>query len=33
MSRIKIAWPKGAVFARLSDTPTARDLLEALPCE
>lgn len=33
MTRIRIAWPKGELTAVLSDTPTARKLLEALPCE
>ena len=31
--RIRIAWSSGEVFAQLGDTPTARLLLEALPCE
>jgi len=30
---IRIIWPKGAVTAALADTPTARALLAALPCE
>jgi hypothetical protein len=31
--RIRIIWPKGAVAVALADTPTARALLAALPCE
>jgi len=30
-ARIRIAWPKGAASAVLSDTPTARALVKALP--
>lgn len=30
--RIRISWPGGAVIGVLSDTPTARKLLDALPC-
>ena len=30
--RIRISWDKGEVFGVLTDTPTARKLLEALPC-
>jgi len=30
--RIRISWDKGEVFAVLEDTPTARGVLEALPC-
>ena len=30
-ARIRIAWPKGAASATLSDTPTARALVAALP--
>jgi hypothetical protein len=33
MSKIRISWPKGAVTATLLDTPNARALLAALPCE
>jgi hypothetical protein len=33
MSKIRISWPKGAVTATLHDTPSARALLAALPCE
>lgn len=33
MSKIRISWPKGALTASLEDTPTARLLLAALPCE
>jgi hypothetical protein len=33
MSKIRISWPKGAVTATLQDTPSARALLAALPCE
>jgi hypothetical protein len=33
MSKIRISWPKGALSARLEDTPSARALLAALPCE
>ena len=33
MSKIRISWPKGAVTATLGDTPSARALLAALPCE
>lgn len=32
MQRIKISWPKGELIAVLADTPTARQLIEALPC-
>lgn len=31
--RIRIVWPKGSLTAVLHDTPTARALLAALPCE
>jgi uncharacterized protein len=30
--RIRISWDKGEVFGVLNDTPTAKKLLEALPC-
>ena len=30
--RIRISWEKGEVFGVLTDTPTARELLDALPC-
>jgi uncharacterized protein len=30
--RIRISWPNGEVFGVLSDTPTAKKLLAALPC-
>jgi hypothetical protein len=30
--RIRISWEKGEVFGVLTDTPTARKLLSALPC-
>ncbi|HET9700818.1 MAG TPA: cyclophilin-like fold protein [Burkholderiales bacterium] len=33
MKRIRIRWPQGEVIASLLDTPTARKLLAALPCE
>jgi hypothetical protein len=33
MTKIRISWPKGALTASLEDTPTARALLGALPCE
>ena len=33
MSRIRISWPRGALTASLEDTPTARQVLAALPCE
>jgi len=33
MARIRIAWRSGDVTAHLRDTPTARQLLAALPCE
>jgi hypothetical protein len=33
MTKIRIRWPKGEVTATLEDTPTARKLLAALPCE
>ena len=33
MTPIRIAWPNGQVTALLDDTPTARKVLEALPCE
>jgi hypothetical protein len=33
MSKIRISWPKGTVTATLHDTPSARALLAALPCE
>jgi hypothetical protein len=33
MARIRISWPSGAVTALLEDTPTARSLLAALPCD
>ena len=32
-ARVRIAWPKGAASAVLSDTPTARALVKALPLE
>lgn len=32
MQRIKISWPQGELIAVLADTPTARQLIEALPC-
>lgn len=32
MQRIRISWPKGELTAVLADTPTARKLIEALPC-
>jgi len=31
MSRIRIKWPKGEVTATLEDTPTAKQLIAALP--
>ena len=31
--RIKISWPQGQVTARLRDTPTAQQLIAALPLE
>jgi uncharacterized protein len=33
MARIRLAWSGGAVTVELRDTPTARALLAALPCE
>lgn len=33
MSKIRISWPKGALTLSLQDTPTARQVLAALPCE
>lgn len=33
MARVRIAWPGGGVTAHLRDTPTARALLDVLPCE
>jgi len=33
MNRIRISWPGGALTASLQDTPTARQVLAALPCE
>ena len=33
MARVRIAWQGGEVTAHLRDTPTARALLAALPCE
>ncbi len=33
MARIRVAWGEGAVIADLRDTPTARALLAALPCQ
>jgi uncharacterized protein len=33
MARIRIAWRSGEVIANLQDTPTARQLTSALPCE
>ena len=30
-ARIRIAWPKGSLFATLDDTPTAKALVGALP--
>lgn len=33
MARIRITWKGGEVIADLRDTPTARQLLAALPCE
>jgi hypothetical protein len=32
VKRIRIAWPEGELTAVLADTPTARKLLEVLPC-
>jgi hypothetical protein len=32
MTRITI-WPKGKVTVTLDDTPTARQVVQALPCE
>jgi uncharacterized protein len=32
-TRIRIAWPKGALAAALEDTPTVRALLAALPAK
>jgi len=31
--RIRISWSQGEVTALLKDTPTARRLMDALPCE
>jgi|LGOV01.1.fsa_nt_gb hypothetical protein len=31
--RIRISWSNGQMTAVLKDTPTARNLLDALPCE
>ena len=31
-TRIKISWAKGETFGVLDDTPTAKKLLDALPC-
>jgi len=33
VSRIRISWPRGSLEASLDDTPTARALVAALPCE
>jgi hypothetical protein len=33
MARVRIAWQGGEVTAYLRDTPTARQLLGALPCD
>ncbi|MFO1352975.1 MAG: cyclophilin-like fold protein [Gammaproteobacteria bacterium] len=33
MNRIRLSWADHAVTATLADTPTARKLLAALPCE
>lgn len=33
MTRISISWRKGKVTASLDDTPTARQVVQALPCE
>ncbi len=33
MPRIRIAWSSGEVIADLEDTPTAKRLLSALPCD
>jgi hypothetical protein len=33
VTRIRIRWPEGEAAASLLDTPTARKLLEALPCK
>lgn len=33
MTRIRIRWPKGEATASLLDTPTARKLRAALPCD
>lgn len=33
MARIRIAWKSGEVSVALRDTPTARALIAALPCE
>lgn len=32
-TRIRISWPAGSLTALLSDTPTAKAVLQALPCE
>lgn len=32
MTRIRISWDKGEISGGLNDTPTARKLLEKLPC-
>jgi len=31
--RIRISWESGEMFGQLEDTPTARQVFEALPCE
>jgi hypothetical protein len=33
MARIRIVWKSGEVITELHDTPTARALIAALPCE
>lgn len=33
MARIRIAWSSGEVTAHLRDTPTARAVLDSLPCK
>ena len=33
MTRIRIKWPKGELFAQLADTPTAKAVVAALPAK
>ena len=33
LTRIRIKWPKGELFAQLADTPTAKAVAAALPAK